>query len=206
MSADSQRHPLVGYFLPLVTVTPVIGKVVGFSLPTCCTLFGVWSLTLGYSQLHNFSSCHWINIEKTSKLCPKWVAKNESINALLPGRAIYFSLWCTLQHIKKSTIKSVSTQRDLLPQLIFFWYWEITCTLLLLLLFLCLAFSGRWHSSLTQTQPRKRSIGSKWNLGQPSYKSLSTLLKCWLWVLSFLPKRHHLIFNTRRYQCNNCSH
>lgn len=95
---------------------------------------------------------------------------------------------------------------DLLPQLIFPWYWEITCTLLLLFLFLCLAFLGRWHSSLNQTRPRKGSIENKWNLGQPSYKSLSTLLKCWLCLLSFLPKRHHLIFSARRYQCNNCSH
>lgn len=205
MSADSQRCP-VGDFWPLVTVTPVMGKVVGFSLPTCCAFFGVWNLTLGCSPLHTFSSCYWVNFEKTSKLYPKRVAKNESINVLLAGRAVYFSLWWALQHIKKNMIKSISTQERTassanFPPILGNYLHSsspfsvpVPC------------FLGRWHSSLTQTWARKRSIESKWNLGQPFYKSLSTWLKCWCCALSFLPKRHHLIFSARTYQCNNCSH
>lgn len=189
-----------------------MGKVVAFSLPICWPF--LWSVkpnTVGYSLKHAFSSCYWKSVEKTSKLCPKWAAKNESINPLLAGRASYFSLWCALQHIETNTIKLINTQeRPGSSTNLFHDIWKITCTLLLYLFqLLCLACWGGYNPAWPKcghSESSERSIESEWNLGQPFCKSLSTLLKCWLSVLSFLPKPHHLIFSARRYQCNDCSH
>lgn len=194
-----------------------MGKVVGFSLPRCWPF--LWSVkpnTVGYSPKHAFSSCYRKSIEKISILFPKWAAKSESINPLLASRDSHFSLWCALQHIDLVTIKvikSINTQeRPGPPANLFLDIGKITCSLLLhLFRLLCLACWGGCNPVCPKrgcSELRERSIKSEWNLGQPFCKSLSASLKCWLSVLSFLPKKPPklLIFSARRYQCNDCSH
>lgn len=189
-----------------------MGKVVGFSLPICWPfLWRVKTNAVGYSLKHAFSSCYWKSIEKTSKLCSDWAAENESANPPLAARANFFSLWCALQHTETNVIKLTNTQeRPGSSTNVFYDIGKITCTLLLYLFQLLWLASWGGYSPVWpkcgHSEPRERSIESEWNLGQPFRKSSSTLLKCWLGVLSCLPKTHCLIFSARRYQCNNCSH
>lgn len=130
---------------------------------------------------------------------------------LSASRASHFSLWRALQHTETNTIKSINNQeRPGSSTNLFHDIGEITCFLLLnLFQLLCLACWGGYNpvsSECGHSEPRERSMETKWNSGQPFCKSLSTSLKCWLSVLSLLPNRHHLIFSARRYQCNDCSH